>query len=232
MRLEHPGDQFTEHWVRGHYVELVRLLDVDGEVGDRLPAVLQHRLGLVIAHGLTSPDSMTTHDIDLGYWRVSTGTERGSNTLLCWLLVVWAWAAQNILVTVLISFPGTQRSLLSLLAPPWLRHVTLGNGGSWSWHEWVRTLKTHFGVNNWWDYWTFIFNWSLRQNCTDLPGHIVIIWDVLETPLLLMQQGRCQQWIEQKLYKSHSSALQKEIQSLHIVSRMAPMRSFEAETDF
>ena len=102
-------------------MELVRLLDVDGEVGDRLPAVLQHRLGLVIAHGLKSPDSVTTHDIDLGYWGVRTDTERGSNTLLCWLLVVWAGAAQNILVTVLISFPGTQRSLLftpgSSLAP-------------------------------------------------------------------------------------------------------------------
>lgn len=52
MRLQHPGDQLAEPRVRGHDVQLVGLLDVDGEVGDRLAAVLQHRLGLVIAHGL------------------------------------------------------------------------------------------------------------------------------------------------------------------------------------
>ena len=80
-------------------MQLVWLLDVDGKVGDGLPAVLQHSLGLVIAHGLKSPDSVTTHDIDLGYWGVRTDTERGSNTLLCWLLVVWTWATQNTLDT-------------------------------------------------------------------------------------------------------------------------------------
>ena len=52
VRLQHPGDQFAEPRVRGHDVQLVGLLDVDGEVGDRLAGVLQHRLGLVIAHGL------------------------------------------------------------------------------------------------------------------------------------------------------------------------------------
>ena len=55
MRLEHPGDEFAERGVRGYDVQLVGLLDVDGEVGDELPAVLQHCLGLVIAHsGLKS----------------------------------------------------------------------------------------------------------------------------------------------------------------------------------
>ena len=59
-------------------MQLVWLLDVDGKVGDGLPAVLQHGLGLVIAHGLKSPDSLwllpfpTTHGIDLG-----SGLRRG-----------------------------------------------------------------------------------------------------------------------------------------------------------
>ena len=53
-------------------MQLVWLLDVDGKVGDGFPAVLQHSLGLVISHGLKSPDSLwllpslTTHGIDLG----------------------------------------------------------------------------------------------------------------------------------------------------------------------
>ena len=98
-------------------------------------------------------------------WRPGWGVRTEQHVVVLVLSVVWArvWTAQNILVTRI-----DQLSPLMLGAPfshcSLARHVTPCNGGSWSWNEWARTLKTHFtGVNIWWDYWTFIFNWNIES---------------------------------------------------------------------
>ena len=65
MSLQGPGHQAADHAVRGDDVKFVRLLDVDGEVGDGLAASLQLLLGLFGAHvrselGLTLVGSSTS----------------------------------------------------------------------------------------------------------------------------------------------------------------------------
>ena len=51
VRLQRAHHGRAQRRVGGEDVQLVRLLDVDGEVGDGLTALLQHRLGLLVAHG-------------------------------------------------------------------------------------------------------------------------------------------------------------------------------------
>ena len=141
------------------------------------------------------------------------GVRTEQHVVVLVLSVVWArvWTAQNILVTRIDQLSPLMLGAASFSHCSLARHVTPCNGGSWSWHEWARTLKTHFtGVNIWWDYWTFIFNLNREYVCDKIAQIcLAILWEVLETLLLLMQQGRCQQWIEQKLYKSYSSVLFK-----------------------
>ena len=71
MCLQGPGHQAAHGAVRGDDVKLVRLLDVDGEVGERLIGHLQLLLGLLVTH-----DGGNSASGDLG-----------SNTLH---MVVWA----------------------------------------------------------------------------------------------------------------------------------------------
>ena len=51
VRLQRAHHGRAQRRVGGEDVQLVRLLDVDGKVGDGLTALLQHRLGLLVAHG-------------------------------------------------------------------------------------------------------------------------------------------------------------------------------------
>ena len=51
VRLQRAHHGRAQRRVGGEDVQLVRLLDVDGEVGDGLTALLQHSLGLLVAHG-------------------------------------------------------------------------------------------------------------------------------------------------------------------------------------